>query len=101
MLVRADGEIALGDAVDSIHRIGALAQGLEACNGWTFWHIERKGHLTLIDALRAQSGRKTWARSHRSAALRARVSLNVCPAAIKNGAKAAASGRGERSCVTR
>jgi modification methylase len=53
-LVRADGAIALGDAVGSIHRIGALAQGLEACNGWTFWHVEHKGHLTLIDALRAQ-----------------------------------------------
>jgi modification methylase len=53
-LVRADGAIALGDAVGSIHRIGALAQGLEACNGWTFWHVERKGALTLIDTLRAQ-----------------------------------------------
>src|SRR5216684_3696827 len=53
-LVRADGAIALGDAVGSIHRIGALAQGLEACNGWTFWHVERKGALTLIDALRAE-----------------------------------------------
>ena len=53
-LVRADGAIALGDAVGSIHRMGALAQGLEACNGWTFWHVERKGALTLIDALRAE-----------------------------------------------
>ena len=53
-LVRADGAIALGDAVGSIHRIGALAQGLEACNGWTFWHVERKGSLTLIDTLRAE-----------------------------------------------
>src|ERR1700678_3346487 len=53
-LVRADGAIALGDAVGSIHRIGALAQGLEACNGWTFWHVERKGALTLIDALRTE-----------------------------------------------
>jgi modification methylase len=53
-LVRADGAIALGNAVGSIHRIGALAQGLEACNGWTFWHVERNGALTLIDALRAQ-----------------------------------------------
>jgi len=53
-LVRADGAIALGDAVGSIHRIGALAQGLDACNGWTFWHVERKGSLTPIDALRAQ-----------------------------------------------
>jgi modification methylase len=53
-LVRADGAIALGAAVGSIHRIGALAQGLEACNGWTFWHVERKGTLTLIDSLRAE-----------------------------------------------
>jgi modification methylase len=53
-LVRADGAIALGGNVGSIHRIGALAQGLEACNGWTFWHVERNGALTLIDALRAQ-----------------------------------------------
>jgi len=53
-LVRADGAIALGNAVGSIHRIGALAQGIEACNGWTFWHVERNGSLTLIDALRAQ-----------------------------------------------
>jgi modification methylase len=53
-LVRADGAIALGNNVGSIHRIGALAQGLDACNGWTFWHVERNGALTLIDALRAQ-----------------------------------------------
>jgi modification methylase len=53
-LVRADGAIALGEAVGSIHRIGALAQGLDACNGWTFWHIETPAGLTLIDALRAQ-----------------------------------------------
>ncbi len=53
-LVRADGAIALGEAVGSIHRIGALAQGLEACNGWTFWHVETAQGLTVIDALRAQ-----------------------------------------------
>jgi len=53
-LVRADGAIALGEAVGSIHRIGALAQGLEACNGWTFWHVETPRGLRLIDTLRAQ-----------------------------------------------
>ncbi len=53
-LVRADGAIALGEAVGSIHRIGALAQGLEACNGWTFWHVETPHGLTVIDKLRAQ-----------------------------------------------
>ena len=53
-LVRADGALALGEAVGSIHRIGALAQGLEACNGWTFWHVETPQGLTVIDVLRAQ-----------------------------------------------
>ena len=39
--------------VGSIHRIGALAQGLEACNGWTFWHIETaKGLLALMRCAR-------------------------------------------------
>ena len=52
-LVRADGAVALGDTVGSIHRIGALAQGLEACNGWTFWHVETPKGLKLIDELRA------------------------------------------------
>ena len=53
-LVRADGALALGEAVGSIHRIGALAQGLEACNGWTFWHVETPKGLTVLDALRAR-----------------------------------------------
>src|SRR5678815_5244520 len=34
VLVRADGAVALGEQVGSIHRMGALAQGLDACNGW-------------------------------------------------------------------
>jgi len=53
-LVRADGAVALGDKVGSIHRIGALAQGLEACNGWAFWHVETEKGLVPIDALRAE-----------------------------------------------
>jgi len=53
-LVRADGAIALGETVGSIHRIGAVAQGLEACNGWTFWHVETAKGLVSIDALRAE-----------------------------------------------
>jgi modification methylase len=51
-LVRADGALSLGPAVGSIHKIGALAQGLPACNGWTYWHVERSGRLVLIDDLR-------------------------------------------------
>jgi modification methylase len=53
-VVRPDGTLALGPAVGSIHKIGALAQGLPACNGWTFWHAERPGGLLVIDAFRAK-----------------------------------------------
>ena len=52
-MVRPDGAIVLGNNIGSIHRIGALAQGLDACNGWTFWHVETPKGLTLIDELRA------------------------------------------------
>jgi modification methylase len=51
--VRADGAVSLGEAVGSIHRIGALAQGLEACNGWAFWHLQTPKGLRPIDELRA------------------------------------------------
>jgi len=50
--VRPDGSLALGAIIGSIHKIGALAQGLPACNGWTFWHCERDGKWALIDSLR-------------------------------------------------
>jgi modification methylase len=54
-LVRADGALSLSGFVGSIHKTGALAQGLPACNGWTFWHYERAGALAPIDDLRAQA----------------------------------------------
>ena len=54
-LVRADGALALGESVGSIHRIGALAQGLEACNGWTFWH-RRDAARPDGDRLAARAG---------------------------------------------
>jgi modification methylase len=50
--VRVDGTLALGDIIGSIHKIGALAQGLPACNGWTFWYCLRDGKYELIDVLR-------------------------------------------------
>ncbi len=57
-VVRADGTIAIVNnqtpTVGSIHRIGALAQGAEACNGWTFWHVEQEGRRHPIDMLRAR-----------------------------------------------
>jgi len=33
---------------------GWLAQGLDACNGWTFWHLETPQGLVSIDELRAE-----------------------------------------------
>jgi modification methylase len=50
--VRADGSLACSDATGSIHRIAAHVQGLDACNGWTFWHFESNGSLIPIDLLR-------------------------------------------------
>ena len=52
--VMADGTIALGQIVGSIHKLGALAQGLPACNGWTFWHVTDADGTTSIDALRVR-----------------------------------------------
>ena len=52
--VRADGTIAIGDHAASIHRLGAKVQGLDACNGWTFWHVRSGPKLRLIDELRQE-----------------------------------------------
>jgi modification methylase len=57
-LVRADGTLSLETApglgqIGSIHRAGAIAQGIEACNGWTYWHIATREGLRPIDSLRA------------------------------------------------
>jgi len=53
-LVRADGTLSLGQIIGSIHKVGALAQGLPACNGWTFWHLEKAGKLMCIDDMRSE-----------------------------------------------
>ena len=52
--VRADGTLTNGQETGSIHRLGAIVQGLDACNGWTFWHSETEGALQPIDALRSK-----------------------------------------------
>jgi modification methylase len=49
LLCESDGRQHVG----SIHRVGAAVQGLEACNGWTFWHVVVDGELKPIDTLRA------------------------------------------------
>jgi modification methylase len=53
--VRADGTIACAGEKGSIHKIGAHVQGAQACNGWTFWHYDKGGELTPIDALRDEA----------------------------------------------
>ncbi|TNE61650.1 MAG: site-specific DNA-methyltransferase [Alphaproteobacteria bacterium] len=52
--VRTDGTLVSDNTKGSIHQVGARVQGAPACNGWTFWHIERKGELLPIDDLRQQ-----------------------------------------------
>jgi modification methylase len=52
--VRPDGTLSANGIVGSIHKIGALVQGLPACNGWTFWHQHDDGAARPIDELRAR-----------------------------------------------
>ncbi|CAD7056835.1 site-specific DNA-methyltransferase [Pseudorhizobium halotolerans] len=52
-IIRADGTLAAGGEAGSIHRLGAKVQGLDACNGWTFWHYEEASALKPIDELRS------------------------------------------------
>lgn len=42
----------VGDVRGSIHKVGALVQGLPACNGWTFWYFKSGKQLAPIDILR-------------------------------------------------
>jgi modification methylase len=50
--VCADSSVEQGGQQGSIHKIGAAVQGAPACNGWTFWHVERDGDLIPLDTLR-------------------------------------------------
>jgi len=52
--VCADGSIAAGAHVGSIHKVGAALQAAPSCNGWTFWHVEERGGLRPLDGLRQQ-----------------------------------------------
>lgn len=51
-LVRADGSLVAGEHEGSIHKVGALVQGFEACNGWAYWHLKEGGKLTPIEDFR-------------------------------------------------
>ncbi len=53
--VKADGTLQCAEQQGSIHKMGAFVQGLEACNGWTYWHFMADGQLKPIDLLRAEA----------------------------------------------
>jgi modification methylase len=65
--VKADATLqanARGDQIiGSIHKVGALVQGLPACNGWTFWCYDSDGRglLAPIDLLRQRVRAETLA----------------------------------------
>ena len=52
--IRVDGSLEWNGESASIHRMGAKVQGLDACNGWTFWHIYNGDGFQPIDELRKQ-----------------------------------------------
>ena len=53
--VRADGSLAYGEMTGSIHRVGAYVANAQACNGWTFWHLETQDQgLKSIDLFRKE-----------------------------------------------
>ena len=52
--VRADGTLVTDGFRGSIHQVGAYVQKAPACNGWQFWHVEKKGELIPIDLYRQQ-----------------------------------------------
>lgn len=53
-IVRVDGTLAVNGTAGSIHKMGALVQGLDACNGWTYWHFDLNGKRVAIDVLRQE-----------------------------------------------
>jgi len=56
--VRSDASLSTGVHEGSIHRVAALVQGLDTCNGWQFWSVKRHGMAVLIDDLRAEMRRQ-------------------------------------------
>ena len=50
--VRLDGSLQQDAEAASIHKMGAMVQGLDACNGWTFWHFNNGREWVPIDELR-------------------------------------------------
>ena len=52
-IIRADGSLLTDKKVEgSIHTVGAILQGHNACNGWQYWYYEKNGKLESINTLR-------------------------------------------------
>ena len=51
-MVRLDGSLECKGKTGSIHGLGALVQNADACNGWTYWHIDKGNGFAPIDDLR-------------------------------------------------
>jgi modification methylase len=66
--VKADATLASTHGGDelrgSIHKVGALVQGLPACNGWTFWCFDVGGKMMPIDLLRQRIRAEQNDRTH-------------------------------------
>ena len=56
--VNADGTVTWENKTASIHKISALAQNVDAYNGWQFWHIMRRKNLISIDDIREKYRQK-------------------------------------------
>ena len=52
--VLADGSIKSDNIHGSIHQVAAQLQNFPSCNGWKFWHVEKKKGGKLIDDLRQE-----------------------------------------------
>jgi modification methylase len=50
--VLSDGKLEYKNQIGSIHRIGAMIQRTQSCNGWKFWYIMRDDKSVLLDDLR-------------------------------------------------
>ncbi len=51
--VISDGSLKIKNISGSIHQVGAKIQGLPNCNGWDYWHLQKKNSSILIDNIRS------------------------------------------------
>ena len=49
--VKIDGSISVENFTGSIHQAGAKIQGLNSCNGWDFWHLQKETSKILLDKI--------------------------------------------------